>query len=157
MTQTDNAAEYTELLEGETSPDARAEERADEARLARIQALGAVLARKRDEAIQARIQSGIEDDWIEDDESYEGIDDANREIMRNKNSMVAEGGNKAEKVVRSRVFMNITRSYVDAAAAKVGDMLLPTDEPNFGIEPTPGNGAQASLGRGGGCGQWPWA
>lgn len=137
MTQTDNAAEYTELLEGETSPDARAEERADEARLARIQALGAVLARKRDEAIQARIQSGIEDDWIEDDESYEGIDDANREIMRNKNSMVAEGGNKADKVVRSRVFMNITRSYVDAAAAKVADMLLPTDEPNFGIEATP--------------------
>jgi hypothetical protein len=111
-----------------------------EQRIGRLQSLGSVLSKKRDEAVEARRQSGIEDDWLEDEEHYEGIDDANRDLYRNRGKPLSpEGGSdkKKDQVTRSRVFLNITRPYVDAAAAKVADMLLPTDDQNWGIEPTP--------------------
>jgi hypothetical protein len=111
-----------------------------EVRMSKLQSLGQTIVSKRDEAIQMRIQSGIEEDWIEDEEFYEGIDDANRDMHRNNNKPVSSSGgsDKAqEKQTRSRVFLNITRPYVDAAAAKVADMLLPTDDQNWGMEPTP--------------------
>jgi hypothetical protein len=118
----------------------REEQKAYEQRIDRLQSLSAVLVKKRDEAIEARQLSGIEEDWREDEDHYEGIDDANRDLYRNRGKPLSpEGGSDKDKeqVVRSRIFMNITRSYVDAAAAKVADMLLPTDDQNWGIEPTP--------------------
>lgn len=111
-----------------------------EERLAKLEALGSTLSKSRDEAVSGRRESGIEDDWLDDEEAYEGIDDANRDIFRNRAKPLSpEGG--ADKLARtdnrSRVFLNITRPYVDAAAAKVADMLLPTDEQNWGLEETP--------------------
>jgi len=111
-----------------------------EERLARLESLGSTLSKSRDEAVSGRRESGIEDDWLDDEEAYEGIDDANRDIFRNRAKPLSpEGG--ADKLARtdnrSRVFLNITRPYVDAAAAKVADMLLPTDEQNWGLEETP--------------------
>lgn len=117
-----------------------AEKKAYEERMGRLNSLGTLLAKRRDESVQARSQSGIEEDWIEDEDHYEGIDDANRDLYRNRGKPLSpEGGNdkKKDQPVRSRVFLNITRPYVDAAAAKVADMLLPTDDQNWGIEPTP--------------------
>jgi hypothetical protein len=117
-----------------------AEKTAYEERMGRLNSLGSLLAKRRDESVQARSQSGIEEDWIEDEDHYEGIDDANRDLYRNRGKPLSpEGGNdkKKDQPVRSRVFLNITRPYVDAAAAKVADMLLPTDDQNWGIEPTP--------------------
>lgn len=116
------------------------EKKAYEERINRLQSLSTVLVGKREEAVQARQLSGVEDDWREDEDHYEGIDDANRDLYRNRGKPLSpEGGTDKEKeqVVRSRIFLNITRSYVDAAAAKVADMLLPTDDQNWGIEPTP--------------------
>lgn len=116
------------------------EKKAYEERISRLQSLSGVLVKKRDEAIEARQLSGIEDDWREDEDHYEGIDDANRDFYRNRAKPLSpEGGSEKtkDKTVRSRIFLNITRPYVDAAAAKVADMLLPTDEQNWGIEPTP--------------------
>ena len=111
-----------------------------EAAISRIESLGSTLSKSRDEAVEARAQSGIEDDWLEDEESYEGIDDANRDIYRNRSKPLSpEGGSDRSRPseLRSRVFLNITRPYVDAAAAKVADMLLPTDEQNWALEETP--------------------
>ncbi len=112
--------------------------RLQEERLAKLMALGSTIAKKRDEAVQARAQSGIEEDWIEDEEFYEGIDDANRDLYRSRGNLSPETQEQTKpKSTRSKVFLNITRPYVDAAAAKVADMLLPTDDQNWGIEPTP--------------------
>lgn len=111
-----------------------------EARINKLQSLGAMLNKKRDEAVDKRRNSGIEEDWIEDEEFYEGIDDANRDLHRAHTKPISSDGGsdkKAQQTVRSRVFLNITRPYVDAAAAKVADMLLPTDDQNWGMEPTP--------------------
>jgi hypothetical protein len=109
--------------------------------LLKIESLGKELTKTRDSAIEARTASGVEQDWLEDEEFYEGIDDANRDLYRRGSKpQSSEGGTNTKtdaKEVRSRVFLNITRPYVDAAAAKVADMLLPTDDQNWSIKETP--------------------
>ena len=47
----------------------------------RLDALGLSLSRTRSEAIAGRETSGIENEWLEDEEHYEGIDEANRGEM----------------------------------------------------------------------------
>jgi hypothetical protein len=104
----------------------------------KIEAFGASLAKKREEAIQGRASSGIEDDWTADEEAYQGVDDTNRESVLKPST--PNGGfqtNRKSMAGRSTVYLNITRPYVDAAAARVADMTLPNDETNWGIRPTP--------------------
>ena len=99
----------------------------------------AVIARRK-EAINHRSNSGIEQEWIEDDEAYEGIDDGNRHEYANGATKPLAGGSaplKRDRAYGSTVVPNITGPYVDAAAARIGDMLLPTDDRNFALDPTP--------------------
>lgn len=99
-----------------------------------------IVASKRDEAVAARQQSGIETEWLEDEEAYLGIDEANRDRSTWIKSPSVSGTPYQERSsgsVRSTVFLNITRPYCDAASARVGDMLLPTDDRNWSIQPTP--------------------
>ena len=116
----------------------------DEQRIAILDAIGSALAAKRKDAVAARSQLGIETEWAEDEESYQGYDDANRHEFantaskpiidgktRNDNGKVASAG--------STVFPNITQPYCDAVSARVGDMLLPTDDRNYAIEPVEDN------------------
>jgi hypothetical protein len=112
-----------------------------EALAAKVDAFGASLKSKRDDAVAARKNSGIEDEWEECEEMYQGIDDANRGSMRSGKPSGPNGGYvngpSFNQGVRSTVFLNITRPYVDAAAARVGDMLLPTDDTPWSLKPTP--------------------
>lgn len=66
----------------------------------------------------------LEERWIEDLQQYHGQYD---EETRKK---LAE--NEA-----SQLFMNQTQPKTDAMAAKLGDLLFPTDDKNWGIKPTP--------------------
>lgn len=99
----------------------------------RDQFLQTLLA-KRKEAIAGRAASGIEIEWQEDEEFYQGIDDANRAFqsagrMSQPKRWATTGSTARDKgPTRSVVFLNITRPYVDAASARVADMLLPTDD-----------------------------
>lgn len=108
--------------------------------------LTASLLQKRKKAIEGRQASGIEQEWLACEDAYEGIDDANRATEQ----PVAAGASKPRSHLggaigvttkpsgtRSTVFLNITRPYCDAAAARVSDMLLPTDDRNFAFQPTP--------------------
>ncbi len=117
---------------------ARAEE---ERRRTQMAALAGALKGLRDEAIKGRASSGIEDEWLEDEEYFEGIDDANRGERKIKPSSpdgrVRVERTRERKTSRSTVFVNITRPYVNAASAKVADMLFPTDDRNYAIRPTP--------------------
>ncbi len=112
-----------------------------EALAAKLEAFGNALCKKREEAISGRKASGIEDEWTEAEESYQGIDDANRGAsVVGKPSSPNGGyvnGPASAGGTRSTVFLNITRPYVDSAAARVGDMLLPTDDTPWSIRPTP--------------------
>lgn len=104
-----------------------------------LEALAIELAKTRSEAIEGRANSGIEEEWQEDEEYYEGIDDANRMQQRAWRSkpLGSVGLPSGERTTASTVFLNITRPYTDAAAARVGDMLLPTDDKAWSIQPTP--------------------
>jgi hypothetical protein len=108
-------------------------------RLTILDALGASLTSKRKEAVSARASSGIEDEWTGDEEFYQGYDTANRHEFVNTASKPTESGatSNAPKSTGSVVFPNITQPYVDAIAARVGDMLLPTDDRNYKLEHTP--------------------
>jgi hypothetical protein len=112
----------------------------DDEEAKRLDALGLILAKTRSEAIDGRHTCGIEDEWLEDEEYYEGIDDANRKEMkawRSKPLGQQMPDDENDDTAGSSIFMNITRPYCDAAAARVGDMLLPTDDRSWSIKPTP--------------------
>jgi hypothetical protein len=112
-------------------------------KLAVLDALSSTLAAKRREAVGFKSTCGIETEFLGDEEFYQGYDNANRHEFVNTLSKPTQGGaTSPENRVRpsgsgSTVFPNITQPYVDAASARVGDMLLPTDDRNFAIEPTP--------------------
>ena len=100
------------------------------------------LIAKRKEAIAGRIASGIETEWQEDEEHYQGIDDANRAYAASSTSHAkrwATTGRDGSSTQpgRSVVFLNITRPYVDAASSRVSDMLLPTDDRCWLMKQTP--------------------
>lgn len=109
----------------------------------RVDAWGMSLAKNRAEAIAARLTSGIEERWREDEEFYEGIDDLNRgderTVMRQKPPSSGSGlsSSKKNRTTRSRVFPNITGPFVDACAAHIADILLPTEDRPWSLEPTP--------------------
>ena len=111
-------------------------------RLQILEALGQSLSQKRKRAIDFRAQSGIEQIWLEDEEFYQGVDDANRsEMLGSVVEKPTTSGSRDQRTeedqTKSTVFPNITQPYVDAAAARIADMLLPTDDRNWDIEPTP--------------------
>lgn len=109
-------------------------------RTGKIEAIGKEVAAKRDEAVKGRKQSGIETIWQEDEEFYEGIDDANREQHAYIKSASTTGGiarNPSKATTRCTAFFNITRQFVESASARMGDILLPAGDWNFTIKPTP--------------------
>lgn len=114
-----------------------AEERRD--MLDRVTAL-AVL--RRNANVSHREASGIESIWAEDEDSYEGVDDANRaeaisQGLLSGGSKPETGGVEPAKLTGCTLLPNITAPYVDAASAHVGDMLMPTDDRNFIVQETP--------------------
>lgn len=113
---------------------------AREKKLDIIDSLGKSVAKKRDEAVKARSELNIEQEWLEDQEFYEGIDDANRSEMTasiKPNSPTGVVTTQRVTSGKSTVFLNITRPYVDAAAASISEIGNPTDDRNFAIKPTP--------------------
>ena len=111
----------------------------------RLSPLEISLMEKRKRAQEYRTMLGIEAEWALCEESYEGIDDANRSAERGLTAfmmkpMSSDGGTVGTArwtETRSTVFNNITRPYVDSAAARVSDMLAPSDDRIFSLEPTP--------------------
>ena len=105
----------------------------------RLESLGFALAEKRDEWIAARQASGIERRWLEDHDQYMGQDAATKQVASMMDS--AQQGfpvlNRQGTAQRSTVFINITRPKTNTAEARVSNMLLPTDDRNFGLKPSP--------------------
>lgn len=111
---------------------------AHEEKRAFVKRLGLSLRQLRDEAIRGRAASGIEAEWLKDEEYYEGIDDLNRS-ERSSAMRKPEGQYAVERreSTGSTVFINITRPYVDGAAARLADILLPSNDRAWAYEVTP--------------------
>ena len=100
-------------------------------------ALAKILVHHRDEAIKYRLASGIETQWAEDQAYYEGKDETEKTSyykgLNDTSPLIA----KPKSKYRSRVFLNITRPYVETAASKVIEVLSPGDARAWSLEPTP--------------------
>jgi len=102
----------------EESPEMESDEQLGE----RVQALGYRLKRLAEE--QIGIRQMIEDRWLADLEQYMGRYDA-------------ETLSRLARSNGSQAFVNITRAKTTAAESRLSDMLFPTDDKNWGIQPTP--------------------
>jgi hypothetical protein len=105
----------------------------------RLQAFGRSLSKQRDEWIRARYGYGVDKRWIEDEDQYNGKDNINKAASQMMTS-VEQGypvTTQGAKPHRSTVFIGMTRQKTNAAEARVADILLPTDDRNWGIQPTP--------------------
>lgn len=98
--------------------------------------LGKVLVANRDNAVKYRRASGIEMQWAEDQAYYEGADDNARSLFYKGLNDNAPLIKRTKPKYRSKVFLNITRPYVETAASKVIEVLCPTDARNWSIKPT---------------------
>lgn len=105
----------------------------------KLQAFGRSLAKQRDEWVRDRYSYGVDKRWLEDDDQYNGKDNINRAASQMMTS-VEQGypvTTQGAKPHRSTVFIGMTRQKTNAAEARVADILLPTDDRNWGITPTP--------------------
>ncbi|GAB2799059.1 hypothetical protein GCM10027040_27600 [Halomonas shantousis] len=96
----------------------------DEQQLAaeRLQVFATRLSRKAHEQVQKR--SSLETRWLDDYRQYHGEYDP-------------ETASRLARAEGSEVYVNITRNKTNAAEARLQDMLFPTDDRNWGIQPTP--------------------
>ena len=123
-------------------PNADAGVMTPEERAMRLASMGNSLLSKRKRAVDGKYLSGIEIIWQEDQDAYEGIDDANRwqeagtrGRWGKPTSMTAPLQSEKPDRAKSTVLLNITRAYVDAGAARVGDMILPMDDRPWALDP----------------------
>lgn len=105
----------------------------------RLQSFGMALAKQRDEWVRDRYSYGVDKRWLQDQDQYDNKDNVNKAASQMMTS-VEQGypvTTQGAKPHRSTVFIGMTRQKTNAAEARVADILLPTDDRNWGIQPTP--------------------
>jgi len=121
-----------EAYDSQITPEMQAEMEAENS--AKLDKIGLALGEKRNEAVDYRVSNGIEDIWTRCEEHYEGVDDANRGGAWTSKPP-GQAPAQSEQTTGSNVFFNITRPFVDAAVARIGDLLL--QDGNWDMQPTP--------------------
>lgn len=107
--------------------------------LSKLSIFGMALGRQRDTWIRARAAAGVDKRWLEDEDQYNSKDNVNRAASQMMTS-VEQGypvTTQHAKPHRSTVYIGLTRQKTNAAEARIADILLPTDDRNWGIKPTP--------------------
>lgn len=112
---------------------------AEVARQERLQSFGLSLAKTRDKWITARAATGWDRRVAQDLDQYHGRDQATRMAASMMESVYQGYPVTAREAqpTRSTVFVGVTRQKTNAAEARLADILLPTDDKNWGIQPTP--------------------
>lgn len=83
---------------------------------------------------QVAQRAEIEDRWLEDLRQYNGRYDPDTEAALRDDKK------------KSRIFVNKTRNKTNAAEARLGDMVLPTDDRNWTMKPTPNPKVDMAIG-----------
>lgn len=102
----------------------------------RREKLGEVLIKHRNAAITFRRTSGIETQWAEDQAYYEGSDESSKTDYYKGSSTSGGLIAKQKTAYKSKVFLNITRPYVETAASKVIEVLSPADDKSWSLSPS---------------------
>lgn len=111
--------EPAELTEEEEASRVEKEEQIEEM----IQVFGNGLQTQFDK--QVGLKQEIEERWLDDLRHYNGVYD--KETLKKINT-----GKKG-----SKIFVNLTRAKCNTAESKWSDLVLPTDDRNWGLKPTP--------------------
>jgi len=101
-----------------------------------VEKLHGYFTKMRDKWVQHRNQCGVETRWRKASELYFGEEDKRAGMFED----TLRNGPPQRKVQdgnRSRVVINIVRPKVDQAIARMCEILLPVDDRNWGIKPTP--------------------
>jgi hypothetical protein len=110
-----------------------------EKREEQLQAFGTSMSHQRDEWIRSRYSYGVDKRWLEDEDQYNAKDNIAKQASQMMTS-VEQGypvTTQMAKPHRSTVYIGLTRQKTNAAEARLADILLPTDDRNWGIQPTP--------------------
>lgn len=104
----------------------------------RLRAIYTDVSRKRDEWVEHRARSGVERLWARARELYDGKDagvevDGLEDTLRNGPRKVSKSGRQR----RSTVVVNIVAPKVEAVVARESEILLPVDDRNWALAPTP--------------------
>lgn len=111
-------------------------EQMEQERLEKLQGIQNEFVSMRDKWVAHRTRSGIEDRWTKNAAMFLGEEDPKSGGLEDtlKNGP-APRGQKAPP--RSSVVLNITKAKVKQATARMCEILLPVDDKNWGIKPTP--------------------
>lgn len=123
----------------DTSDDEPSDAQKSVAMAERLQAFGATLAGTRDKWIRARASTGWDKRAQRDIDQYHSLDAASR-MASNMMESVEQGFPVTVRNAvahRSTVFVGVTRQKTNAGEARLSDIVLPTDDRNWGIKPTP--------------------
>lgn len=106
-------------------------------RESKLEATRAEFVKMRDRWVQHRNKSGVEERWKRNKELYEGEEDRNKSRNAFEETLRTGPAPRGAGASRSRVVINIVRPKVDQAIARMCEILLPVDDKNWGIRPTP--------------------
>ncbi len=93
-------------------------------------------AKQRDDWVQYRAQSGVETRWKKARQMYFGMEEGGNALVETLTVGPRPRGSE-DGAPRSRVVINIVRPKADQAIARMCEILLPVDDRNWGIKPTP--------------------
>lgn len=110
-------------------------EQAQEVLQEKLQNIYAGMSEMRDEWVRHRAQCGVETRWRKAAALYEGRDATDE--ATGLESVLRNGPGKRSAARRSKVVVNIVAPKIDAAVARLCEILLPVDDRNWGIRPTP--------------------
>jgi hypothetical protein len=105
---------------------------------AKIAAFSTRLLDTRDEDVSFRAASGIERIWREDQRAHDGIDGTEgRDGVLDAATGESWPGRSRENKRRSRVVLNLIRSKCETKEGRFSEIMLPTDDRNWGLKTTP--------------------
>lgn len=93
--------------------------------------------RMRDKWVAHRNRSGVEERWKKAKALYEGSEEDSKSRGAFEETLKTGPMPRKAGAARSRVVINIVRPKVDQATARMCEILLPVDDKNWGIRPTP--------------------
>ncbi len=99
--------------------------------------IASVILAKRDEAVRARAASGIERRWRDDEIMHDGYDQNQRRADMVDYASGDASVRDLKTINRSRVNVNIVRGRCEVAVGRFCDIVLPTDDRNWGLKVTP--------------------
>lgn len=109
----------------------------EEIRKRQRESLQTMISARLRRSYDARMTSGIEEIWQEDDDLYNGIEYGESAPDRAPNYWAGKRSSPEKAKTKSRIYVNIVKPKTDTYVARVTELLIPHDDRPWEIAPTP--------------------